>query len=287
MALTVGTGPFGHRPAGTFNREMPETKGLILFEDFPRRMRGIFNGETVVDGKHAKLLHEHGHLPILYFPLDEVREDLLEPTDHTTHCPWKGDASYWSVKVDDRVAENAMWGYLDPIDGAPPLAGYRALYWNSMDSWMEEDQEAIVHVRDPYHRVDVLDTTRHVRVSLHGETLAETDRARVIYETGLPPRWYIPSEDVRSELLVDSDKTTGCAYKGFASYWSVRVGDVAEEDLAWTYRDPRPDAARIREYVAFFNERVDIEIDGELQERPLTQWSPGWRSHSPRADDRS
>ena len=172
MALTVGTGPFGHRPAGVFNREMPDLKGLIWFTDHPRRMRATFAGETVVDSRHAKLLYEHGHLPVLYFPLDEVRDDLLEPTDHSTHCPWKGDASYWSVRVGDRMAENAMWGYPDPIDGAPPIAGYRALYWHSMDGWLEEDEEAIVHVRDPWHRVDVLDTSRHVRVSVEGETLA-------------------------------------------------------------------------------------------------------------------
>ncbi|MEA2271643.1 MAG: hypothetical protein QOI98_351 [Solirubrobacteraceae bacterium] len=284
MALTVGTGPFGHRPGGVFNREMPEHKGLIYFEDFQKRMRATLAGETVVDSRHAKLLHEHGHLPILYFPVEEVREELLEATDHSTRCPWKGEASYWSVRVGDRVAENAMWGYPDPIQGAPPLADYRALYWNSMDGWLEEDEEAIVHVRDPYHRVDVLDTSRHVRISLHGETLAESTRARVIYETGLPPRWYFPPEDVQLEHLAESELTTGCAYKGFASYWSARAGDDEGQDLAWTYRDPRPEAARIQGYIAFFNERADIELDGEMQERPLTQWSPGWRGHAPRAD---
>jgi uncharacterized protein (DUF427 family) len=284
MALTVGTGPFGHRPRGTFNREMPDLKGIIWFEDFPRRMRASFAGETVVDSVGAKLLHEHGHLPILYFPVEDVREDLLEPTDHSTHCPWKGEASYWSVRVGDRVAENAMWGYPDPIEGAPPIAEHRALYWNSMDGWLEEDEEAIVHVRDPYHRVDVLDTSRHVRIAVGGVVVAESSRAKVIFETGLPVRWYFPQEDVNSELLVDSDKTTGCAYKGFASYWSVRAGDELEEDLAWTYRDPRPGAERIKDHIAFFNERVDIEVDGEQQEQPITQWSPGWRGNHPRAD---
>jgi len=206
--------------------------------------------------------------------------DLLQPTDHSTRCPWKGEASYWSVRVGEHVAENAVWGYLDPIDGAPPIAGFRAVYWHAMDEWFEEDEPAIVHARDPYHRVDILQTSRHVRVSLRGETLAETTRARVTFETALPPRWYLPAADVRSQHLVESNTTTGCAYKGYASYWSVRVGDHEEEDLAWTYRDPRPDAARVKDYIAFFNERVDIEIDGELQERPETQWSPGRRAHA-------
>jgi uncharacterized protein (DUF427 family) len=274
MSLMVGTGPFGQHPAGSFNFELPREKGIIYFEDSPRRIRAVFAGETVVDSRHAKLLHEQGHLPIYYFPEAEVRMDLLQPTDHSTHCPFKGDASYWSVRVGDRVAENAAWSYPDPIETAPALRGYLAFYWNRMEQWLEEDEPAIVHARDPYHRVDVLDTSRHVRVSVNGELVAETRRARVLFETGLPPRWYIPPDDVRAEALVASDKQTGCAYKGFASYWSVRAGGEEEENLVWFYPEPREDAARIAGYLAFFNERVDLEVDGELQERPETLWSP-------------
>ena len=148
-----------------------------------------------------------------------------------------------------------------------------AFYWNRMDEWLEEDEPAIVHARDPYHRIDILDTSRHVRVIVNGETVADTTRARVLYETSLPPRWYIPREDVRMDLLQESDQRTGCAYKGYASYWSV--GD--EENVVWSYADPLHEAERIKDYLAFFNERVDIEVDGEPQERPVTQWSPGYR----------
>src|SRR5438132_11192935 len=115
MSLTIGTGPFGQRPAGEFTDDVPRRKGLIYFEDFPRRMRALFAGETVVDSRRAKLLHEYGHLPVLYFPKGEVRMDLLEPTEHRTHCPYKGDASYWSVRVGERASENAAWGYPEPI----------------------------------------------------------------------------------------------------------------------------------------------------------------------------
>jgi uncharacterized protein (DUF427 family) len=278
MSLTVGTAPFGHRPAGIFNADMPPRRGLIYFEDSPKRMRAIFAGETVVDSRHAKLLHEHGHLPVFYFPEADIRQDLLEPTDHSTHCPFKGEASHWSVRVGDRVAENAVWSYPEPIDGAPPIAGYHALYWHLMDSWLEEDEPAIVHARDPYHRIDILDTSRHVCVFVGGEAVAETRRARVLFETGLPPRWYFQPEDVRQDVLVKSDKQTGCAYKGFASYSSVRVNGQEEDDLAWYYPAPRREAERIAGYIAYFNERVDIEVDGELQERPETQWSPRRRA---------
>jgi uncharacterized protein (DUF427 family) len=280
MSLTVGTGPFGQRPAGAFNFELPRRKGLIYFEDSPRRIRARFAGEEIVDSRHAKMLHEHAHLPIYYFPRDEVRMDLLEPTDHSTRCPFKGDASYWSVRVGDRVAENAVWGYPDPIDEAPPLADYLAFYWHKMDEWYEEDELAIVHARDPYHRVDVLESSRHVRVSVNGELVAESRRPLGLFETGLPTRWYIPPEDVRADILVPSDKQTGCAYKGFASYYSVRVGDDVEEDLVWYYLEPRPEVERIAGHLAFFNERIDLEVDGELEERPITQWSPRAAQHA-------
>ncbi len=277
MALTVGTGPFGPRPAGEFNREPSQRKGLIYFEDFPRRMRARLGGETVVDSREAKLLHEAAHLPVLYFPEAEVRTDLLEPTEHSTRCPWKGEASYWSVRVGDRLAENAVWGYPEPLEEAPPLAGYLAFYWHPMDEWLEEDEPAIGHVRDPYHRVDVLDTSRHVRVSLATEPLAETTRAKVLFETGLPPRWYIPREDVNEEKLVDSDSRTTCAYKGFASYHSVRSQGDEGRDLVWFYPEPRREVEPIRDHLCFLNEAVDIEVDGEPQERPVTPFSPGRR----------
>jgi uncharacterized protein (DUF427 family) len=277
MALTVGSGPFGQRPAGSFNFEVPRERGVIYFEDSPRRIRALFGGETIVDSRHAKLLHEQNHLPIYYFPIEEVRMDLLEPTDHSTRCPFKGQARYWSVRVGDRVAENAAWNYPEPLDDAPHLEGYVAFYWQAMEQWLEEDEPAIVHARDPYHRVDVLDTSRHVRVSVGGEVVADTTRAKVIFETGLPPRWYIPPGDVRADALIDSDTRTGCAYKGFASYKHVKAGSSVgdtEEDLVWLYEDPSREVSPIKGHLAFFNERVDFEVDGELQERPVTQWSP-------------
>lgn len=273
MSLTMGTSPFGPRPAGTFNFEPPRRQGVIYFEDSPRRVRGVLAGETVVDSRRAKLLHETGHLPVYYFPQEDIRGDLLEPTEHSTLCPFKGQAAYWSVRVGDRVAENAVWGYDDPLDDAPPLAGYRAFYWHALDGWYEEDEQVFIHARDPYHRIDVLDTSRHIRVSLGGELLAETRRGKVLYESGLPPRWYIPRDGVRTQLLVASDTRTGCPYKGSASYLSLRADGLSEDDLVWSYADPTREAAPIADHLAFFDERVDLELDGELQERPETPWS--------------
>jgi uncharacterized protein (DUF427 family) len=275
MGLTNGSGPFGRDPAGTFNRDMPPRKGLIYTEPFARRIRARLGGETVVDSTHARLLHESGLLPVLYFPEAEVRMDLFEPSDHTTFGPWKGQARHHTLRVGDTVAENAAWSYPEPLEEAPAIAGHVAFYWHRLDEWLEEDEPLVGHVRDPYTRTDVLDSSRHVRVELAGETVADTTRARVLFETGLPPRWYIPPEDVRGELLVPSDSRTQCAYKGWASYHSVRVGDTEEPDLVWRYEEPLRGAERIRDRLCFFNERVDLYLDGELQERPATKWSPG------------
>ena len=171
------------------------------------------------------------------------------------------------------MAENAVWSYPEPIDSAPPIAGYLAFYWKKMDAWYEEDEEVFVHPRDPYHRVDILESSRHVKVSVNGEVVAETKRPKILFETGLPPRYYIPPEDVREDVLLESEKTTRCPYKGIASYYSVEAGGDRVEDLVWYYPEPIAEAAKIKGHLAFFNEKVDLEVDGEEQERPKTQWS--------------
>lgn len=275
MALTLGRGPLGNAPAGVFNREI-EREGLLYLEPSPRRIRGLVRGEAVIDSHRASMLHEHGRLPIYLFPRDELRTDLLEPSDRETSSHTKGPARWWHLRAGDRRHEDAAWEWHAPPRGAPPLAGLLGFAWDALEDWLEEDEPLMAHARDPYHRVDALASSRHVRISLDGELLADTRRATVVFETGLPPRWYIPLEDVREGLLEPSDTRTACAYKGAASYWSVRVGDRLEKDLAWYYRDPHRDVAPIARLVAFFNERVDVGLDGALEERPVTPWSPAW-----------
>jgi uncharacterized protein (DUF427 family) len=274
MTLTIGTGPFGDQGEKMFNFEVEAPRDHVLyFEDSPRRVRVMLGGETVADSRRVKLMHETRHLPVYYFPEEDVQMDLLEATDHTTTCPFKGEASHWSVRVGDNMAENAVWSYPDPIESAPPIAGYLAFYWRKMDNWYEEDEEVFVHPRDPYHRVDVLESSRHVKVSLNGEVVAETHRPVVLFETGLPPRYYIPPDDVREDVLVPSDRNTHCPYKGIASYHSVEAGGETVEDIVWHYPEPIAATEKIRGNLSFFNEKVDLVVDGEAQERPQTQWS--------------
>jgi uncharacterized protein (DUF427 family) len=234
MSLTMGTGPFGHAPAGRFNVEVPHDR--ILFSDpTPRRIRAVLGGRTVLDSRRARMLHEHARLPRYFVPRDDVRwEDL-------------GDVAP-----------------VEPPAGAPELDGHVAFPFDAMDAWFEEDDQVISHAPDPYHRVDVRNTSRHVVVSRDGVPLVDSARARVIFETGLPPRWYVPREDVRVGLE-PSDLRTTCAYKGRAGYWSARVGDRLVENLFWSYPDPLHDAAGVKDLLACFNEQVDVDLDGGRQ----------------------
>jgi Uncharacterized protein conserved in bacteria len=253
--------PLSGRPAGVFNGDVRAPQHLLYSEPVHKRIRVEFGGETIADTTGARLLFETGHLPVYYIPESDVRMDLLERTDHSTHCPVKGDAAYWTVSAGGRTAENAVWGYPEPI--APWLEGYVSFYWNAMDAWYEEDEQVFGHPHDPYHRVDVLKSSRHVKVSVGGEVLAESSRPVILFETGLPVRYYLPREDVRLGALKPSETTSHCAYKGEASYWSH-----GSEDIAWTYETPLREAEPVRDLVCFFNERTDIEVDGSLQERP-------------------
>lgn len=263
MSLTRGSGPLSRRPGGAFNFTYDGPAHALYFEDSPRRVRAILEGETVADSTRMKLLHETGLAPAYYFPLEDVRQDLLEPTDHTTHCPFKGDARYWSVRVGDRVAENALWSYPEPLPAAPSLAGYGAFYWQAMDRWLEEDEEVAVHPRDPYQRIDVLASSRHVRLSVDGRTLADSSRPLILFETSLPPRYYLPREDVREDLLVPSDTRTRCPYKGEARYWSVPQAGETGRDLVWCYEEPNPGVGGIAGLLSFHHERLEVVLDGK------------------------
>ncbi len=246
----------------------------IETEPCPKRIRVAFGGETIADSTAVLLLHETKHIPVYYFPRADVRLDLLERTAHSTHCPFKEDASYWTVRVGERSAENAVWSYETPYAEVAQIKDHMAFYWDKMDHWYEEDEEVFVHARDPRVRIDILQSSRPVQVVLAGETVAESTRGRFLFETGLPTRYYLPAEDVRMDLLEPTDSMTACPYKGRARYWSARVGGQLFEDVVWSYPDPVPEAARIKDLLCFYNERIEsIRIDGKEVPKPRTKWS--------------
>ncbi|HEY0408964.1 MAG TPA: DUF427 domain-containing protein [Candidatus Dormibacteraeota bacterium] len=265
MSLTRGGGPLSGRPAGVANLDLGAHPGHALYwEPHRRRIRGEIGGETLLDTEGGMLLHETGLLPVLYVPEADLRTDLLVATDHHTTCPFKGVASYRSIRLPDRTVENAVWSYPDPLPGCPPISGHAAVYRERLDHWYEEDEEVVGHLRDPYHRVDVRPSRRRVRVSLDGRVLAESSRPRLVFETGLPPRAYLPREDVDTGLLEPSNTVTVCAYKGTASHLSVRGAGEGGRDVAWEYPDPLVAAAQLAGCVAFSAERADVEIDPPL-----------------------
>jgi len=255
--------------------DTPVPDPAIELEPSPRWVRVRLGGQFVADSRRVLLLRERGQVPVYYFPETDVRTDLLIRSERTARCPRKGDAVYWHVRVGARTAEDAAWSYPHPAPGGPALAGYIAFDWPQMDAWFEEDDEVYVHARDPSKRVDVLHSSRHVRVVVAGETVAETRRPRLLFETGLPTRYYIPRADVRMDLLLGSATETRCPYKGVASYYSVKAGDRVEADIAWSYRHPIPECPKIENLICFFDERVEaVYVDGELQAKPRTRWLP-------------
>jgi len=270
VSLTAGSGPFGERPAGRFSAPVPER--VLFIEGVHARIRGIADGETVVDSPNASLLHETGRLPVYHFPSAEVRMDALVETGEREDSA-RGVLAWHDLRLDRRVEPRAAWTYPEPaVDWLEGLVAFR---WSALDDWFAEAERLFGHPRDPYSRIDVCRTTRRVRISLDGVQLADSRRAKALFAAALPPRWDLPVEDVRTALLVPSAHVSTCAYKGHASYWHVRVGDRLEENLVWTYRDPAHDAEPVRDMLCFFSERVDLELDGEPQGRPQTQWSPG------------
>ncbi len=262
MSLTIGDGPLSSRARDTVNYRIDGPPHRLLFEPFPRRVRAVFGGQTVLDTTSGMLLHESNLLPQLYLPRDDVRGDLLNRTEHRTHCPFKGDASYWSVAVNGQTADNALWSYLDPLPEAGWLCDHVALYWESMDAWLDEDEEVAGNLRDPYHRVDVRSTSRHVRVMAGDDMIAESRRAVMLSETGLPNRFYLPIEDVRTDLLELSGTHTVCPYKGTASYRGLRTASGLIADAAWSYPEPLDGVRAIRGHLCFAAEGVETRVDG-------------------------
>ncbi len=155
----------------------------------------------------------------------------------------------------------------------PDLEGYAVVDFDAFDEWREEDDLLVAHARDPFGTVDTRHSSRRVVVEINGTTMADSTRSVMLFETFLPTRYYLPREDVRMDLLERTDTQTACAYKGFAAYWSAKVGDKVVRDVAWSYEDPHNYAAPVAGMISFFNERVDVSVDGVRIERPRTPWS--------------
>ena len=244
-----------------------------LVEPTPRWIRVRLGEELIADSRSALLHIQYGpgdlprsFLPTYYVPSDDVRPGVL--TDRRED---DAGSTTWTVQAGGRRVERGAWMHLRPPSPLEALAGMITFSWRDL-SWFEEDEPLQAHARDPYKRVDVAPSSRHVRVELDGRLLAESRRPLMLFETSLPPRYYLPREDVIAELR-RTETSSICPYKGVAEWFAVRVGDRFEEDLAWSYPSPIPENPRIAGLLSFYNEKVDLVVDGEPQERPSTPWS--------------
>ncbi len=246
-------------------------RGRVRVETGHKRVRGMVGGEVIVDTDAPLLVWEKPYYPTYYFPADGMRTDLLVDTGETSRTPSRGTARVYSIVTDDFEIDEAVLGYDDsPI---AELIGTFRVEWGAMDHWFEEDEEIYVHPRDPYTRVDALKSSRHVVVSIDGVEVANSTGPVILFETGLPPRFYLPKTDVRMDLLIPSETSTECPYKGTAEYWSVQIGDTTYEDLVWSYPFPARESAPIAGLVCFYDEKVDVVVDGEQRDRPETPFS--------------
>jgi uncharacterized protein (DUF427 family) len=253
---------------------MTDPELIIDVEPSPKRVRVEFGGETIADSEAVLILREGKLVPVYYFPRGDVRMDLLTRTDHSTHCPHKADASYWTIAAGGRTEENAVWSYEAPLPHMAAIKDYLAFYWNKMDRWLEEDEEVFVHAMDPRKRIDIRASSRRVEVVVGGVTIADSTNGQFLFETDLPTRYYLPQADVRMDLLTPTASRTACPYKGEASYWAAEIDGARIEDIVWSYADPVEGSERLRGLMCFYNENVDeIRVGGMTVPKPQTKWS--------------
>lgn len=247
----------------------PERVGV---EPSPKRVRVQVAGETIVDTVDAMLLWTGQAVPVYAFEPAALRVDRFEVTgqEQTT----VGRIEHLALETPTGRLEGAAWRLADPADVVADAAGAIVLVWDAMDRWFVEDEPAYGHPRDPYHRIDVHESSRHVVVEHAGHTLADSSRPRLLFETGLPPRFYLLKLDVAMDRLEPSSTVTRCAYKGTTEHYHAHLDGGRVEDVAWCYPHPNPEHGKIQDLVCFYQERIDrVTVDGVAEAPVQTPWS--------------
>lgn len=213
---------------------MPTTDSTVRFEQSPKHVRVMLDGQYIADSTNPLLVWEKPYYPTYFFPRRDVDTSVLDTARTYAHP----DAA---------------------------LADHVALRWNEFDHWFEEDEEVFVHARDPYKRIDILRSSRHVVVRIDGVVVADSTRPTMLLETSLRRRVYLPLVDLQMDLLVPSSSRTQCPYKGEATYWDVHIGDKVHRDVVWSYPSPVRESAPIAGLACFYDERVELSVDGVVQ----------------------
>jgi uncharacterized protein (DUF427 family) len=255
-ASAVGTGMAAHEHV----RIEPNSKWI----------RGMAGGRVAVDSKRSQFVWEHRYYPAWFFPIEEV-DGELRANGSTHHHDQLGEATHFDLVAGGQTIKNGAWRHLDsPVEAVRDLV---RVDFAALDAWFEEDVEVFVHPRSPEVRVDALPSSRHVVVAIDGEVVADSSSAMLLFETGLPTRFYLPKNDVRMDRLTPTTSETACPYKGWARYWDVAANGTVHADLAWGYRTPLPESEAVAGLVCFYNEKVDITVDGVPLDQPTTKFS--------------
>jgi uncharacterized protein (DUF427 family) len=258
MGLSWQQGPLGRAPVGHFLTAAPLPERLLFAEPLRRRMQVQFAGEWIADSEDVVLLHEPGRYPVAYFPLGDVQSDVLTQGERTTQHAELGATAWFTVGVGQQTTPRAAWQYTALPEHAAVLGGRVAFAWRAMDAFYEEAERIVGHAADPYHRIDIRQTSRHLIVTDGARVIADTTRPVALYESGFAPRWYVPREDVDEGALTPVEGQTFCPYKGLASYYDI--GDATS--AAWSYPEAWPEVARVRNLVSFEPDKVDVHVDG-------------------------
>jgi uncharacterized protein (DUF427 family) len=222
-------------------------------------MRVRFGGIWIADSEDALLLFEPGRYPVAYFPETDISPHVLELTEHTTQHPDLGRTSWFSVRLGERrVAARGAWQHVSLPAHASELQEHVAFAWRAMDAFYEEDERIVGHAADPYHRIDIRQSSRNLVVRHRDRIIAETKRPVVLYESGFAPRWYVPRADIDESALTAVKLQTFCPYKGLCSYYSIDDTRLA----AWSYLDAYPEVRRISNLASFEPDIVSVFLDG-------------------------
>ncbi len=248
-------------------RQADQPSGRLRVDPVKTRVRAVTGAAVLIDSSEASLVHVAGESPGFAVPVPDVNWPQFSESDTTASHPILGDATFWHPSGQPGNDALVAWSRLE---------GLVQLDHDAAGMWFEEDAPIIYPPRDPFRRVDVHPSSRLVRYELDGQVIAKTNRPVLVTETGLPARWYVPFLDLNQALLTPSITSTGCQYKGEASYWSVEINGETHGDLVWTY--PAPIAPLLSGMVCVLAERVDTFVNGVLEPRPV--FSPAWLSPS-------
>jgi uncharacterized protein (DUF427 family) len=244
---------------GRFLTPEPLPQRLLFAEPLRRRMRVKLGGEWIADTENVVLLYEPGRYPVAYFPLTEIRPDVLLSEARTTQHHDLGETTWFSASAGDRSAEHAAWQHTALPDHASMLQGRVPLAWRAMDAFYEEDERIVGHAADAYHRIDIRRTSRHLVVKLDNRVIADTTRPVVLFESGFAPRWYVPREDIDETALTPTQGQTFCPYKGLANYYDIG----SRKKAAWSYLQAWPEVARVANLVSFEPDEIDVFLDNK------------------------